>query len=119
MTDAMITAGRADDELATLAKLGADEQELRRRLEDARREAEARLIDAREAAARLKAQAEADCREELARLRQERTQRLETELATVREETTKQMAALLRCATANRRRTLDRLVADVTGSATS
>jgi vacuolar-type H+-ATPase subunit H len=118
VTHAVTAAGQADDELATLVKLRAHEEELNRRLEEARRAAEARRFGAREAAAHLDAQAEADCREELARLRQERVRQLETVLAAVRDETTQHLAGLARRAAANRGRALARLLAAVTGSGT-
>lgn len=118
MTDTVTAAGQADDELATLTKLRVHEQELTRRLEEARRAAAACLFGAREAAARLDTQAEADCREELARLRQERARHLETVLAAVRDETAQQVAMLAPRAAANRGRALARLLAAVTGSGT-
>ena len=118
MTDVVTTGNQADDELATLARLRADEQELNRRLEEARRAAEVRLSGAREAAARIEAQAEADCREELARLRQQRAQQLETVLAAVRKETAQRVAALAHRAAANQGRTLARFLAAITGSGT-
>lgn len=117
MADA-VTPGQADDELATLAKLRAHEEELNNRLQEARRAAAARLFAVRETVAHLEAQAEADSREELAHLRQERARQLETELAAVRDEKARQIAALTRRAAANRGRALARLLAAVTGSET-
>ncbi|OFW48690.1 MAG: hypothetical protein A3G77_14400 [Acidobacteria bacterium RIFCSPLOWO2_12_FULL_68_19] len=102
----------------TLARLRAHEQELSRRLEEARRAAETRLFEAREAASRVEALAEADCRQELARLRNEQAQRLGAALDGVSEETTERLGGLARRAAANRDRVLARLLAAVTGSGT-
>jgi vacuolar-type H+-ATPase subunit H len=102
----------------TLARLRVHEQEFSRRLEEARRAAETRVFEAREAAARVEALAEADCRQELARLRIEQARRLGAELDGLREETTQQILRLGRRAAANRERVLARLLAVVTGSGT-
>lgn len=114
-TDAVTAEGPAD-ELSTLARLGAHEQELSRRLEEARRVAEARLAAAREEAARLKAHAEAECADELSQLRQERARELEAALTAIRDETAQQVEALARRAAANRERALARLVTAITSS---
>lgn len=108
----------ADDELDTLARLRAHEQELSRRLGEARRAAETRVFEAREAAARAEALAEADCRQELARLRSEQAHRLGAALEGVLDETAQRVAMLARHAAANRERVLARLLAVITGSGT-
>lgn len=108
----------ADDELATVARLSAHEQELSRRLEEARRAAETRVFEAREAASRVEALAEADARQEVARLRSERAHQLGAVLDGVRDETAQQIALVARRAAANRDRVLARLLAIVTGSGT-
>lgn len=118
VTDSKTGAGESNDELATLARLRDYEQELSRRLEEAKREAETRLSDAREAAARLEAQEDADRGTELARLRGERARHVETELAAVRDETARQVATLTHRAAVNRERALARLVAAVSASGT-
>lgn len=118
VTGTVTAASPVDDELTTVARLRAHEQELSRRLAQARQAAEARVFDAREAAARVEALAEADSRQELARLRQERARQLEAVLAAAREETAQQVAALVRRAAAKRERVLTRLLAAVTGSGT-
>ena len=105
----------ADDELATVARLRAHEEELSRRLEEARRTAEARVFDAREAAARAEALAEADCRQEVARLRDERERQLGAVLDGVRDETAQQIALAVARAAANREQVLARLLAVVAG----
>jgi len=116
--DAASMSHQADDELATVARLRAYEQELSRRLDEARGAAEARVFAAREAAARVEALAEADCRHDVARLRDERARRLGALLETVRDETAQQVALAARRAVANREQVLNRLLAVVTGSGT-
>lgn len=106
---------QADDELATVARLRAHEQELSRRLAEARRAAEARVFDAREAAAHVETLAEADSRQEVARLRSERAHQLGAALDGVRDETAQQTALVTSRAAANRERVLARLLAVVTG----
>lgn len=108
----------ADDELATVARLRAHEQELSRRLEEARRAAETRAFEAREAASRVEALAEADARQEVARLRSERAHQLGAVLDGIRDETAQQVAIVARRAAANRETVLARLLAIVTGSGT-
>lgn len=118
MRGAATTGPPADDELATVARLSAHEQELSRRLEDARRAAGTRVFEAREAASRVEALAEADARQEVARLRSERAHQLGAVLDGVRDETAEQIALVARRAAANRDRVLARLLAIVTGSGT-
>lgn len=105
----------ADDDLAVVARLKAHEEELSHRLREARRAAEARVFDAREAVARLEALAEANCRQEVARLRDERERQLGVALDAVREETARQIALVTERAAANRQRVLNRLLGVVTG----
>ena len=107
-----------DDELATVARLRAQEQELSRRLEEARRAAETRVFEAREAASRVDALAEADSRQEVARLRHERAGQLGAVLDGIRDETAQQTALVVRRATAGREKVLARLLAVVTGNGT-
>jgi hypothetical protein len=108
----------ADDELSTVTRLRAQEEELGRRLAEARRAAEARVFDAREAAARAETLAEADRRQEIARLRSQRERELGAVLDAVRNETAQQIAMAARRAAANREHVLSRLLAVVTGTAT-
>lgn len=108
----------ADDELATVARLRAHEEELSRRLEQARRAADARVFEAREVAARIEALADADCRQEIARLRDERARQLGAVLEGIRDETARHVAIVARRAAANGEAALERLLAVVTGSAT-
>jgi vacuolar-type H+-ATPase subunit H len=114
-TRATTTRLPADDEQDTLVRLRTHEQELSRRLEEARRAAEARIFEAREAAARADTLAEADCREEVARLRIERAHQLGAALDGVRAEATQQTLTLARHAAANRERVLARLLTVVIG----
>ncbi len=104
-----------DDELATVARLRAHEQELSRRLDEARRAAAARVFDAREAAARAEALAEADCRQEITRLRHERASQLGAVLDGIRDETAQQMATVGHRAAVNQETVVARLLAVVTG----
>lgn len=106
------------DEQETLARLREDELALDRRLEEARQAAQARVAAAREEAARLRAQAEADLREELAHLRDERARELAAALAAVREETVQEVEALRRRAEANREAALAIVLGAVAGTAT-
>lgn len=107
-----------DDELAAVARLRAHEEELGRRLAGARRAAEARVFDARQAAAQADALAEADRRQEIARLRSQRERELGAVLEAVRDETAQHIADAARRAAANREHVLRRLLAVVTGTAT-
>jgi hypothetical protein len=105
-----------DDELTTLARLRAHEQELGMRLDEARRATQARVADTRQAAIRLRTEADAEYAKDLARLRLERTQQLEDALAAVRSETARRVAKVSRHGAANRERALARLLAAVGGS---
>jgi hypothetical protein len=108
----------ADDELATVARLRAHEEELGRRLSEARLAAEARVSGAREAAARAGMLAEADRRQEIARLRSQRERELGAVLEAVRDETAQQIAIAARRAATNREHVMTRLLAAVTGTPT-
>ena len=105
-----------DDELTTLARLRAHEQQLGMRLEEARRAAQARVADTRQAAIRLKTEADAECASDLARLRQERAQQLDDALTAVRKETARLVAEVSRRGAANKEQALARLLAAVGGS---
>jgi vacuolar-type H+-ATPase subunit H len=108
----------ADDDLAVVSRLKAHEEELSRRLREARQVAEARVFDAREAAARLEALEEANRRQEIARLRDERERQLGVALDGVRDDTARQIAFVTERAAANRQRVLLRLLGVVIGSGT-
>jgi hypothetical protein len=104
-----------EDELTTLARLRAHEQQLGVRLDEARCAVQARVADTREAAIRLRTEEEAECARDLARLRQERAQQLDDALTAVRKETTRRVAEVSRRGAANKERALARLLAAVGG----
>lgn len=103
------------DEVEALAKLREYELELDRQLEWAREQAKAQVEQARQEAALLREQAEAELEEELTRFRGERALELERALTTIREETERRVETLREQAGANRERALALLLARVLG----
>jgi hypothetical protein len=113
--DELRSAGEPSDEAASLARLADHERKLDRRLDEARREANALLADARRQAEAAKREAEATLAEELERLRRDHAQRLGRSLAAIRDQTAARCAEVRQRAARNRERVLDFLLACVAG----
>lgn len=109
----MGTAGSG--EVETLERLRADEVALDRALEEARRDAEGVVAEARAEAARLAAAAAARLEEEVAARREEAARALAAVEAGVRRETARRLDDLHRRAAANRERTAEAVAWRVLG----
>jgi vacuolar-type H+-ATPase subunit H len=105
----------ADGEEEALLGLRQHEQELDRRLAEARNEAKDLLDEAAREAECLQERAKAELAEAVTRLRQEQAQELERAVAAIHEDAGRRRQALSLQAALNRERVLAWLLARVTG----